>query len=140
MTMQWMSKRLVMALAAGATLVLAGCGTTGLTKETPAAQKEKVVAERANARWQALIKRDYEAAYAYMSPGSKSALSSDGFKNTAGQMVYRDAKVLGVTCEEELCSVKLSITYDHRVMKGVTTPLEERWILENGQMWYVWPL
>jgi hypothetical protein len=118
----------------------AGCSTASLTSETPVALKEKIVAERAEARWQAVIRRDFEAAYGYLSPSSRSALTLEGFKATAGQLAYRGAKIDGVTCEAETCDVKLFVTYDHRVMKGVTSPLAEKWILDKGQMWYVWPM
>ena len=119
---------------------IAGCGTMALTGDTPAAQKEKVVAERAAARWQALIKRDFDTAYSYLSPSSRSALTLERFKANVGNLAYREAKVEGVTCEAETCDAKLQVTYDHRVMKGVTSPVGEKWILDKGQMWYVWPL
>ena len=57
-------------IATVAAIVAAGCAATGggLAPDSPAAMKEKVVAERANARWQALIERDYGKAYAYLQP------------------------------------------------------------------------
>jgi hypothetical protein len=133
---RWLGSLLALLLAAS----IAGCGTLTLTSETPAAQKEKVVAERAAARWQALTKRDFETAYSYLSPSSRSALTLEKFKATVGNLAYREARVEGVTCEAELCDARLLVTYDHRVMKGVTSPLGEKWILDKGQMWYVWPL
>jgi hypothetical protein len=30
------------------------------------------------------------------------------------------------------------LTYDHPRMKGITTPLEESWILDKGQFWYLY--
>jgi hypothetical protein len=25
-------------------------------------------------------------------------------------------------------------------MKGIQTPLEENWVIDQGQLWYVWPI
>ena len=45
----------------------------------------------------------------------------------------------------ELCSVKLQLTYDiprgpmsPKPVKGIETPLTERWVIENGSAWYVY--
>ena len=43
-----------------------------ISKDSDPAAKQKVVAERAEARWQSLIKGDLDAAYAYLSEGSKA--------------------------------------------------------------------
>ena len=32
------------------------------------------------------------------------------------------------------------LTYDHRLMKGLMTPLHETWVIDEGQAWYVWEL
>ena len=42
--------------------------------------KQEVVTARANARWQALLRGDLTAAYEYLSPGSKAAMSLDFYK------------------------------------------------------------
>jgi hypothetical protein len=34
--------------------------------------------------------------------------------------------------------VTLAVTYDHRMMKGITTPIHETWVIDDGQFWYVW--
>jgi hypothetical protein len=33
--------------------------------------------------------------------------------------------------------VRLLLTYDHRQMKGITTPIVESWIVDGSQAWYV---
>ncbi len=45
-----------------------------------------------------------------------------------------------MTCEAETCLVKLLITYDAQMMKEVHSPLEESWVIDKGQAWYVWLL
>ena len=42
-------------------------------------------------------------------------------------------------CEAETCKVKSKLTFDHRAMKGVTTPMTELWVIEHGKVFYVFP-
>ena len=133
---RWMQ---VVAVAVAATC--AGCGTTGggLTQDSPAALKEKVVAERVNGRWQALIKRDYKAAYEYMSPASRDAMSLPGYQARIEAITYRAATIDRIECAAEVCKVTLKVTYDFPPAKarGVVTPLDESWIIDQGQAWFV---
>ena len=121
-------------------VVAAGCATTGgrLTKDTAPEIKRAAVTERANARWAALIKGDLDAAYAYLSPASREVVTLATFKARTRSDSFREAKIDSVECEPELCKVRLMLTYDHRLMKGVQTPLAETWVLDEGQIWYVW--
>ena len=114
---------------------LAGCAVTA---NSSAEAKQKLVAERAEARWQALIKGDVEGAYQYLSAGSKAATSLAVYKAKIKPGLWRKAKVDKVECEAELCKVQLTITYDYRNMKGIETLLPETWIIENGDAWYVY--
>src|SRR5207244_5876671 len=63
-------------------VVAAGCAAIGgnLTSDTPLETKQAVVRERAEARWQAVIKGDYPAAYAYLSPASRGIVSAGTFE------------------------------------------------------------
>ena len=51
--------------------------------------------------------------------------------------MYRSVKIDGVDCEADTCTVKLSLTYDYKRIKGITTPLVEKWIITQGQAWFV---
>ena len=44
-----------------------------------------------------------------------------------------------VECVAEVCNVKLTLTYDYppAKVKGVVTPLDESWIIDQGQAWFV---
>lgn len=131
------TKALVVAVAA----LMAGCaGMGGLSKDSTAAEKESAVAERAKARWQALIKRNYEEAYGYFSPASKDATSLAAYQSKIAAMNYRDASVDKVQCVAEVCTVKLTLTYDYPPAKatGVVTLLDENWIIDKGQAWFVY--
>jgi len=125
-----------------AVVLAAGCAAIGgnLTSDTPLETKQAVVRERAEARWQAIIKGNYPAAYAYLSPASRGVVSAGTFEaRQKGVVTYTGVKIDTVSCEAAACKVKLWLTYNHKVMKGVTTPAEESWIIDGGQAWYVWP-
>jgi hypothetical protein len=124
-------------------LALASCAVSPIGDETraakgPDAQREAVEA-RVKARWDALIKGDLEASYALLSPASRQTLPFERYKNVTRKSGYRDAKIEAVDCDAASCKVKLRVTYDHRLMKGITTPMEETWVFDKGQAWYVYP-
>ena len=122
-------------------LGLSGCaGMGGLGKDAPPDVKRNAVQERAQARWQAIITGDYAAAYGYLSPASRRLVALPAFEARMRGAQLRGAKVDAVDCGDELCKVAVSITYDHRLMKGITTPAQETWVISDGQAWYVWQL
>ena len=119
-------------------VLAAACATLG--PSSPNEEKVKVVSERAQARWKAIIGKDFAAAYEYLSPKSRATVTPAGFKTIASRINYKDAKINEVSCDAETCKVKLLITYDSKLMNGVHTPLEEYWVIDKGQAWYVWLL
>jgi len=129
-------------LLAVAVVTAAGCTTTsgGLAKDAPVAAREAAVAERAKARWEALIKRDYKAAYAYFSPASRQSVPLPRYQAQVEAIEYRAISVDKVKCEAEACKVMLKVTYDfpRAKIQGVVTPLDEDWIIDQGQAWFVY--
>lgn len=119
-------------------VLTAACATLGPSSSNE--EKVKVVSERAQARWKAIIGKDFAAAYEYLSPKSRATVTPAGFKAVVSRLDYRNAELKEVTCDAEVCKVKLAIAYDTKLMKGVHSPLEESWVIENGQAWYVWLL
>lgn len=120
---------------------LAGCATqmdgpAGPAPTSPEA-RQAVVAARAKARWEALIKDDMEAAYAYLSPASRQVTSLDKFKSSVRRGAFRAVTLETVSCDPDACKVRLLITYDHRLMKEISTPVAEAWVFEGGQAWFV---
>jgi hypothetical protein len=94
--------------------------------------KRGIVAERAEERWQALIKGDLDAAYQFLSSGTKTAKPLALYKAQVRPGIWRGAKVGKVTCQRELCSVTVRVTYDTKVVRGVETDVGESWIIEDG--------
>lgn len=133
-----------------ATLGLAGlaaCAGTPGGGESPATAsavpttveaKQALVRQRATARWDLLIKGDFDAAYQYMSPGSRQTTSVESYKLNIRHNAFRAIDMESVTCDGDACTVKLKLTYDHPRMKGIVTPVVESWIVDGSQAWYVY--
>jgi hypothetical protein len=108
------------------------------SREMSPEARRVMVADRVNARWAALIKGDIDAAYMFLSPASREVVSPAEFKARTRGSGFREVKVDSVECEPDVCKVRLFLTYDHRLMSGITTPLSESWVIDQGQFWYVW--
>ena len=119
-------------------LALGLTGCAGVSVDSSPQAKQRLVTERAEARWQVLIKGDVEGAYQFLSSGSKAATSPEAYKSKIRPGMWRGAKVEKVECEAEICKVLLQITYDTKPMKGIQTPLNETWIIEKGSAWYIY--
>lgn len=128
----------VIGAVVAAVTLLGGCaGVGGLSDNAPAQVRNEAVAARAQARWQRLIDGDLAGAYEYLSPATRATTPLDIYKAKHKVGMYRSVKVDAVNCEADACTVRLSLTYDYKRIKGVTTPLVEKWIITQGQAWFV---
>lgn len=122
-----------------AVAALAGCGSVGgLKPDSPNEAKVAQVTELAEARWKALIARDVDKAYGYLSPASREVVTLAQYKASTRPAGYRAVRVDKVSCEGEVCKVSVELTYDHRMMKGIVTPVQESWVLDKGRYWLVY--
>ncbi len=129
-----LSRQACRVLATVAVLAIAGCAAA--PPASPEA-RQNVVEARAQARWEAVIKGNMEAAYAYISPASRQVYSLDRFKAQVRRGSIRTVKIDSVSCPAETCEVRLTLTYDHRLMKGIPAAVTETWVWSDGQAWYV---
>jgi hypothetical protein len=119
-------------LAAGA--LLAACASLQTKPEVS-------VTERANTRWQALLKGDMAKAYTYSSPGFRAVVNLDGFKGRTGIAGrWHAAQVVNVTCDTpERCKAVIKLEFSAlipgRAKDRITTHIDETWLLEDGQWW-----
>jgi len=120
----------------GLIVALSGCAGIGVDSSPEA--KQKVVSQRAEARWQLLINGDFTGAYEFLSSGSKATTSLEMYKSRMRPGGWRQASVEKVDCEAEVCRVTMEITFDRKQMKGIEMPLQETWIIEKGSAWYVY--
>ncbi len=121
--------------------MLSACATFqsgGVTAESPPDVKQKAVIERAKARWQTVMASNVAGAYDFLSPGSKAAAPLAVYGGRVRFKDFRSADVVSAECEAETCKVRVNVILDHRLMKGIPFELEENWVLDTGQYWYVW--
>jgi hypothetical protein len=102
---------------------------------------EDAVTERANARWQALLKGDMAKAYTFSSPGFRAVVNLDGFRARTGIAGrWHSAQVVNVTCDTpERCKAVIKLEFS-TLMPGfykdrMVTHIDETWLLEDGQWW-----
>lgn len=122
-------------------VVIAGCASVPvgeLGKDSPQEAKNAVLTERINARWNALIKGDLETAYTYLSASSKEAFPFNVYKQKVHAGMWRSVRIDSVGCDGAVCWAKMTLTYDHKLMKGVQTPFSEAWVIDKGTAWYVY--
>ncbi len=116
---------------------LVGCAGLG-------GSPKDVVASRAQARWDALIRGDLKTAYTYLSPGYRKAKSFERYKRTIfGVGKWKSAQVGKVEClQPDVCRVWVNVGVRLQVPRRgepieSVNPVLERWILRDGQWWYV---
>lgn len=132
----WAPRALFIALGA---LTLTACATTG-------PRSEQLVA-RAEARWEAIIAGDYDAAYPLYSPGYRATNTRADFEidMRLRRVGYVSASYREHSCEGDTCTVVFDVEYkvvrpapgvDEWIGKSV---IRETWIRSADQWWFVPP-
>jgi hypothetical protein len=99
---------------------------------------QEIVKERAQARWDALVKSDLKTAYSYLSPGSRAVITYDGFVSGIKPGFWKSAVVEKVICETaDSCVVGAKIEYEF-MRRPTQTALKESWVREDGKWWFVY--
>lgn len=119
-------------------VLLSACATD------PVAHRDAVVAERAQARWDALLAKEFATAYGYAAPGYRSATTATDFEIEfrSRRMTYDSAEYRSHRCEEKVCTVSMWVAYTvPRPAQGVPewksqSMIEERWIEIGGEWWF----
>jgi len=133
-------KLLVRAIVTGLCLLaLAACATSST------AARDKSLQQRAQARWDALLAKDYAKAYSYATPGYRSSASVTDFEMAMRlrRVQYVSAEYKEHHCEETVCNVQIEVGYKVvRPVSGLpewssTSQIEERWIKTDGNWWFV---
>jgi len=109
-------------------------------------KQPKAIEERVQARWDALFSDDITEAYSYISPGYRSSVSEQHYRNKLARqaVVWVTANYDSHQCEADVCNVNVNLTY--RVtnpLPGVknwesTQQVDEKWIKVKGK-WYFLP-
>ena len=130
-----MPTRTATALALAA--ALAGCAS--LQPQTPEQQAQA----RAEARWAALMKGDFERAWTYADEATRTQTPQGMYKDRFGSSgAWKDASVYKVTCQPERCLVRIVLVTQNLVpnfasaIPTLKTSFDEEWVREDGQWWY----
>lgn len=102
---------------------------------------QKRAVERSTARWKALVDKRFDEAFVFLSEASKIGISAGEYGVVMQRLGYTNAIVESASCESDVCIVKSTITL-LILVRGVgarpqTLPVEERWIVNNGELWLI---
>lgn len=111
-----------------------GCAPTDRKLNLP---PEEAVGLRAQAWADALLAGDLEGAYELTSPNYRQVASIGQYHaRVQGTGVWDKADVSSVSCEEQVCTVKLSVEYSSRSRDmTIQRPREYKWVKGGGQWW-----
>lgn len=110
-----------------------------VTPSTP----EEAVAKRAQARFDALVARDFKAAYGFFTPSYRDRVDYENWiRSRLPRASFRSARVLKVECPSaDACEVEMETAYDSprgvkAAPKGlVERVVPERWVRVEGEWW-----
>ncbi|MEO8485281.1 MAG: hypothetical protein ABI585_02990 [Betaproteobacteria bacterium] len=120
-------------------LLAAACAAPGGMPSSEGETARAAVLARADGRGAALVHGDMDAAYAFLTEGSKSVITLENFKRRMTMVPFTAYRIDDASCAAESCTVHAKLTYNHRLIKGVTTPITETWVRERGQFYFVFP-
>lgn len=139
-----------LALLGACALALAACGSrTTRPDAAPDSQRlapEEAVKQRALKRWDLLIERRFDEAYALLSPGYREVHPQDAYTKSMKDRPVQWTRVLfqGIQCEPDSCTVEIQVNaqFQMPVMRVGTVDalnvVKESWILSDGE-WYLVP-
>ena len=119
-----------------AVIFCGGCATGG---QSSIADAEKLVLDRAQAKWDMLKARKIDKAYDYLSPTSKETVTMvDYITRVSRSQVWKSVKVDAVKCEEERCKVDIVAVGPLRDIGDLERQFSEYWIKADGNWWSVY--
>lgn len=139
-----MKQRFPIYLLVAVGLVALAGGISGCSPE-PSSQSvapEQQIKARAEARWDALARGDFAAAYAFETPAFRAITSLEAFRSKYGHQVrWYGAQVREVKRKDKVAEVLLWVEYEvpmpngesHKNRRGA----KETWILKDGNWWFL---
>jgi len=119
-------------------------GNKAETAPAPAVSPERQALEtRATARWEALISRDYAAAYGYNTPAFRARIPLQAFTSRFGNdILWKQAQVTAVEMlDEHKAKVTMAVLYspvsevgEIGGLRGVGG-IDETWVNADGTWW-----
>lgn len=105
--------------------------------------EEQTVMKRAQERWDALLARDFDRAWTYLTPAEREKVSLQDYKNRFGAAgAWKGARVRNAKCVTGRCAAFVNLTIAVSAPGFASMPPEvsgfdEEWVLEDGQWWYL---
>ena len=130
-------------LALLASIGVSGCATSASAPaDRPSVfDPEKRAVERSAARWKALTDKRFNDSFGYLSEASRVGTNAGEYASAMQRMGFVAAVVEGAKCEDGVCTVKSNVTLPISVRnvgpRLQTLPVEERWIVNNGELWLI---
>lgn len=129
-------RSLLLVVISAISALATGCASTATTPENA----EEIVLQRSQARWNALLARDFAAAYAFATPAYRAVVPLERYGNQfTGPVQWESAKAHSAKCEEARCVVHVEMAFrlmlPGHMQRKDSTFFDETWVLENGQ-WY----
>ena len=99
----------------------------------PAAE---IVKERAQARWDGLVKGEIAKTYEFLSPTARKTLKLEDYAANVRRGFWKAVTVDNVACDSaEVCAVSVTVEYDQKTGR-IKSPLQETWVREGSNWWY----
>ena len=105
---------------------------------------------RVKARWDALIERDFEKAYSYMSPGYRRLFTLDKYQSSFGSVVsWESVTITDIDLKgKNSADVKVDVFYQLAIpsqvggslgeaLGSISTQVNETWLWADDEWWYV---
>ena len=110
---------------------------------TEAVQTPRAVLEqRVTAKWDALIRRDFEAAYSFTSPSYRKLYSLNSFRSNFGNKAgWRRIEVVNVDFKgDDAATVGFNLHFVYHPLQAekpldMQTYVQESWVRVDGQWW-----
>lgn len=140
------SRGVFVALWALGALVLTGCGPAAPPPPKAGTQPpQEILKQRAQARWERLIARDFAGAYVFETPAYRATVDVRQYQSQFGTAAkWTGVTVDGVTIDPagDRAEVQVTPQFETQAPLGGATiygsqPLLEHWILTQGDWWLV---
>ncbi|MDF1584676.1 MAG: hypothetical protein P1P78_15395 [Methyloprofundus sp.] len=105
------------------------------------------VEERVSHRWEALLKRDHQKAYGFLTASYRDMATQDDYIKTLNPKIVWDSfDIIRTRCEEQLCKVNVEAKYHIPPMFGMpqgmsaTEIIKEQWMFDESDWYYLPPI
>ena len=125
-------------------LLVAGLAWAAVDTMPVSVDREQVLRQRVRERWEALIRKDWTAAYPFEAPVFRAAYSLEQYQRKFGKgMIWEAAVIDQVSFEgDEVATVYVNVQYQMAKMiagqvHSFSSLVTEKWIRSDNQWWHI---